>query len=231
LGVETITEDGEYLYLTNVKAGSYKLKVTYSGKPVSTKKRVNEFNYQIKSVTQDSTTSGNWRAKYGKDGYMMFGHPVSVSSHHIPNYVKEVVLNKNATVVWDTLNTDGRVPAVSVTSKPIAAAIITKDPDPTFQTMTIDVVLKEKHPYKLSLYMLDFDTHERRSALEIFDLETLKLIAPVQLVKKYHQGKYITFSFNKSVRIRVNHIRGQNAAVSGLFFDTTEPGKIPESSK
>jgi hypothetical protein len=47
----------------------------------------------------------------------------------------------------------------------------------------------------------------------------LKLVAPVQLIKDYQNGKYLVFDYSGSLRIRVNHVRGKNAALSGIFFD------------
>jgi hypothetical protein len=79
--------------------------------------------------------------------------------------------------------------------------------------------LKEVHPYQLSLYFLDFDQQERRSAVEIFNPKTLNILAPVAIVRNYSHGKYLSFNFDQSVRLRINHVRGKNAALSGIFFD------------
>jgi hypothetical protein len=38
-------------------------------------------------------------------------------------------------------------------------------------------------------------------------------------VRDYTGGKYVTFEFDRSVRIRINQVRGDNAALSGVFFD------------
>jgi hypothetical protein len=52
-------------------------------------------------------------------------------------------------------------------------AIITQDPEPTLQTMTIDLDVKDSAKHRLALYFLDWDNDGRRSAVEIFDLKTL----------------------------------------------------------
>jgi hypothetical protein len=80
-------------------------------------------------------------------------------------------------------------------------AIITQDPKPTLQTMTIDLDVKDSQEHRLALYFLDWDSNSRRSAVEIFDLKTLKLIAPVQLIKDYQNGKYLVFHYSGSLRI------------------------------
>ena len=132
---------------------------------------------------------------------------------------RSIILERDGHVVWDSLSSDSRVLVHPGKTQTSAAAIVTKDPQATLQTMTIDVESKENRPYKLSLYFLDFDKQNRRSAIEIFDLQTLNIIAPVQMVRNYENGKYVSFSFDKPVRIRINHVRGKNAAVSGIFFD------------
>ena len=218
-GISTVEEDNNYLYLNHVKSGKYKLQISYTGAPVFTKGPTEKFNYLITSISQDSLTSGNWNSKYGKQGYALFGYPTEVDSKQLPDYVEAVTLQKNSVVVWDALNSDTRVLTAPGNAKKTAAAIITQDPLACLQTMTIDISLKENHPYKISMYFLDLDKQDRRSAIEIFDLKTLNIIAPVEMVRHYEQGKYVTFTFDKPVRIRINHVRGKNAAVSGIFFD------------
>ena len=218
-GISAIKEDQDYFYLNNVKPGNYNIQVTYNGANRLTKKTTGKYNYLISTIKQDSLTYGNWIGKYGKLGYVLFGYSRDVLSKQFPAYVDTVTLQKNGVVIWDTLSTDTRVLTAPGKSKKTATAIITKDPSATYQTMTMDIALKENHPYCLSMYFLDWDKQNRRSAIEIFDLETLNIIAPVEMIRNYDQGKYVRFSFNKSVRIRINHVRGKNAALSGIFFD------------
>jgi hypothetical protein len=85
--------------------------------------------------------------------------------------------------------------------------------------MTVDIPCLQKQSYKLSLYFVDWDSRERRSAIEIFDLETKNLLLPVYMVRDYTGGKYVTFELDRSVRIRIDQVRGANAALSALFFD------------
>jgi hypothetical protein len=43
--------------------------------------------------------------------------------------------------------------------------------------------------------------------------------------ERISNGKYLSFRLFGSLRIRVNHVRGKNAALSGIFFD--DAGKEP----
>jgi hypothetical protein len=215
-------EDSNYVYVKNVKAGRYKITISYKDIITAPVQLPEPFNYPIHAFTHDSTTGGHWSTVFGKDGYIFLGYPDTVASKKLPSYVDSVTIKKNGIVIWDTISPDKRVLENPDAKKQWAAAIITKDPEATNQTMTIDVAVKGNHSYRLSLYFLDWDKKDRRSAIEIFDAETLNIIAPVQLIQHYENGRYISFGFDKSVRIRVNQVRGQNAAVSGLFFDDAE---------
>ena len=217
-GVNGVEEDSNYLYLKNIKAGNYSIEIIYLPVLAHPAKPKEAFNYSITDFKEDSLTGGNWKKSYGKDGYMFFGYADSTSTK-LPSYIDSIKLTLNGSVIWDTASTDKRVLENIADTKKMASAIITRDPLATLQTMTIDIHGKENKPYKVSMYFLDYDKKDRRSAIEIFDLKTLNIIAPVQIIHNYSQGKYVTFTVDRPVRLRVNHVRGQNAAVSGIFLD------------
>ena len=53
----------------------------------------------------------------------------------------------------------------------------------------------------------------------MFDAHTLNLIAPVKIVDNYSGGKYVVYSYNKSVKFRLINVRGGFVTLSGIFFD------------
>jgi hypothetical protein len=63
----------------------------------------------------------------------------------------------------------------------------------------------------------------RAEQAQLFDLASRKLIAPTRVYTNFTGGIYAVYRCRQSVRVRVNHIRGDNAVLSGLFFDP--PGK------
>ena len=85
--------------------------------------------------------------------------------------------------------------------------------------LVVDVALKRPARFQLALYFVDFDRKDRRQSIELFDLESRKLIAPTRVYKNFTAGTYAVYDCQQSVRVRVNHIRGDNAVLSGLFFD------------
>jgi hypothetical protein len=82
---------------------------------------------------------------------------------------------------------------------------------------TAGSVQKQKH--KVTLYLCDYDRQHRRAAIEVFDLKTKELLAPVYFVNDYAGGRHITLETDRSIRIRINQVRGPNATVSAVFFD------------
>jgi alpha-L-rhamnosidase len=125
-----------------------------------------------------------------------------------------------ANITWTTNTVEIRAPARNATNSGArsAAAIYTKDPAPTFQTMFADIIIKGTHDYTLALYFVDWDDSGRRVGVQIIDPDTLKQLATVQVVRDYHDGRYLVYKYNKSVRVRVDTIKKPNATLSGIFF-------------
>ncbi len=96
--------------------------------------------------------------------------------------------------------------------------VLTADNEHCFnQTFTIDIDLKKES--MVTLYFKDYDKQNRRQAVEMFDLGSLELISPVKVIKNFSNGIYLSFSYNKSIRFRINQIRGINAVLNGIYFD------------
>ena len=69
--------------------------------------------------------------------------------------------------------------------------------------MTVDIDYHTDKPYKISLYFVDMESAGRRSAIELFDLQTKRLLSPVHMVRNYENGRYVTFEADRPVRIRI----------------------------
>jgi hypothetical protein len=135
--------------------------------------------------------------------------------------VASVNYKKNRNSRWAVGVSDKRAPAADTNNSfpRNVGCIHTNDPAPCDQTMTVDIVLEQPKTYQIALYFVDWDNKGRTTAVEIFDLQTKNLIAPVKVVRDYFGGKYLVFKYNKSVRFRIDQVRGVNAALSGIFFD------------
>jgi hypothetical protein len=209
-----------YFCLSDVKPGNYECKVIYGKviKPAPVKDL--PWIYPINKFNQDSLTSGNWKTRYGSDGFLLFNYRTN-NQHlqQLPSYMASIKLKNAANVHLNPTGKGDKFLVDTETNDRYFGAIITQDPKPTLQTMTVDLDVKDSQKHRLALYFLDWDNDGRRSAVEIFDLQTLKLLAPVQLVKDYQNGRYLVFDYSGSLRIRINHVRGKNAALCGIFFD------------
>ena len=212
-------EDAHHVYYEAFTEGRYRITVNYSGElrtPVT-----EPIQYAIKTpVVEDTSTHGNWKGKYGSKGYVLCNFD---SLHHrisLPVFVENIIFNKTGNIHWATATGDNR--ALQSDREDVTrniGAIITRDPIPCDQTMTIDIQCRQAQPYKCSLYFVDWDGQNRRTAIEIFDLANKNILMPAYMVRDYTGGKYVTFTFDYPVRIRINQVRGVNAALSGLFFD------------
>jgi hypothetical protein len=86
-------------------------------------------------------------------------------------------------------------------------------------TTTVEISCKTQKEYKLSLYFTDWKSENLSSIIEVFDLNTKKILMPNYYFNNYQQGKYITLTLNQSVRIRIQRVRGENTSLGGIFFD------------
>ncbi len=208
----------EYIFLEHLKPGNYHFKVIYKKAYQPIVVKYFPWKYAINSFRQDSLSGGKWNGKYGSEGFMLFNY-FKAGKHlqKLPNYIDSIVLRQGKNIYRDLPATYATLRDTTGAYKSLGA-IATQDPIPCLQTMTIDIHASDSTPHQIALYFLDWDNKGRRSAIEIFDLKTLNLLAPVQLVKNYKDGRYLIFNYSGSIRIRINQVRGENAALSGLFF-------------
>ncbi|MDR1859967.1 MAG: hypothetical protein LBR06_03495 [Bacteroidales bacterium] len=214
-------EDDDFAYFQEIKEGEYKIKANYSG---ALKEPVSEpFTYQLaQPVSEDTVTQGNWKGKYGVKGYLLCNYDSLNHRISLPSFINDVAFSKNANIhlTGDDAPTDRRaLVSPDDDSKRSLGAITTRDPIACLQTMTIDIPFNAPQLCRLSLYFADWERDGRRTAIEVFDLDDRTLLMPLIMVRNYGNGKYISFNIDRSVRIRINQVRGKNASLSALFID------------
>jgi len=220
------SQDAQFVYLKDVQPGKYQIVTTYKGNTPGYSE-IKE-TYDARFIGMDSTTSGNWGKVYGRDGYVLCNYsgngkdkqslPAYVSAI---NYYKVKGNNLPLNIVWEANTNDPRaLSADSANNQPrTAACLYAMDADQIGYTFTTTIDIKGTKAYKVSLYFLDWDHKGRKIAVEMFDAASSKLIAPVKIVENCTGGAYLTFSYNKSAKFRINIVRGDNAVLSGIFFD------------
>ncbi|MDR1747104.1 MAG: hypothetical protein LBR49_07530 [Tannerella sp.] len=221
-------EDEDFIYFSNLTEGNYKIKVIYNG--LLSRPEQEPFIYELaQTVNEDTVSHGNWTDRYGTKGYFLCNYDDSLKHRvRLPDFVESVTFLKNDNIVWQNIQnkrwankTDDARALLSPSDGKSRnlGAITTRDPNPCYQTMTVDIKSKQSKSYRLSLYFVDWERDGRRSAIEIFDLENKKLLMPVTIVRNYENGNYLTFNIDRPIRIRIDQVRGKNAALSGIFFD------------
>jgi alpha-L-rhamnosidase len=224
-GVDGAAVDGDFLYLSDIQPGHHEFSVHYGSKTPSFKQE--PLSYPMVSARENVGTSGNWGGMYGQDGYVLFDYDgIKRDRCNLPKYVVSVQPSsrKNGGCLHARLSVsteDQRAPAPGRMNERIrnVGQLYTGDPVACQQTMTVDVEVIEDKNYNVALYFVDWDRQGRRQAVEVFDLKTLNRIAPVEIVQDFGQGKYLIYACAKSVRFRIDQIRGKNAVLNAIFFD------------
>lgn len=219
-GMGGIAERDDFLCFTGVQPGTYAIEVSYHGS--TPKPAASAWDYPVKMVTQDVSTMGNWGGKYGHDGFVLCNYDAMggrfADRRKLPAYVSAVKYSLNANEHWQSATMDPRAPAADSSNgyPRNVGCVYTQNP---LETMTVDVDMKAPGPHQIVLYFIDWDKKNRRLAVEMFDRDTLDRIAPVQLVSNFENGKYLVLTCDKSVRFRIDRVRGDNATLSGILFE------------
>ena len=226
-GVGGASQDSQFVYFTGLLPGTYIINVIYQGNTPQYTELANF--YPAHYIGMDSTTRGDWGGVYGKDGYVLCNYNGNgKDKKSLPSYVTSVNYYKvkgnglPLNCVWESNTNDRRALAPNAANKVprTAACLYAMDADQIAYTFSFTVAISGTHEYQISLYFLDWDNKGRKIAIEMFDANTLNLIAPVKIVRNCFGGAYVTYAYNKSAKFRINMVRGDNAVLSGIFFDS-----------
>ena len=221
VGLSGAEENAEFVFLKDVQPGSHKLQVTYAGKDLPPFVD-RPFDSPVSLVQKDTTTGGNWGGKYGKDGYVLLSYNgIGKDRDKKPAYVSVVKGTAGTSEQWASDGKDTRILAPDPTNlgERVAGFFRCNVNKKNWNTTYVDIQLPEPKKFLLTIYALDFDRQGRRQAYEIMDYTTHALLAPVQIADAFGNGVYHTFECDRSVRIRIIQLRGDNVGLSGVFFD------------
>ena len=236
-GFRAANEDAQFVYFTGVLPGTYKIVADYSGTTPRYSEPV-EF-YAARCIGIDSTTGGDWGKIYGKDGYLLCNYKGNGNDKKsLPSYISSVNYykvkgNGQPLNLVSELNTNDHralAPDAANSFPRTAAGLFATDADQIGYTFTSTIAIKGTHDYKISLYFLDWDNKGKKIEVEMFDAETSNLIAPVTIVESCTGGAYLTYTYNKSAKFRINMVPGNNTVLSGIFFDPTLPNALKQKN-
>jgi len=233
-GIGGASEDSEFVYFTGVQPGAYTLSVSYRGSTPAYSQPPEHYAGQF--IKEDSSTGGNWGGVYGKDGYVLCNYNGGGNDKRsLPPYIASVnyyMIGGNGlpnAATWAAGVSDSRAPASNSSNlNPRNAGCFYTDQNVGGRnTMTCTISAVGTRNYQVALYFVDWDNRGRRLAVEMFDAKTLDLIAPVAVATNFYGGKYLVYACNKSAKFRIDHVWGDNAVLSGIFFDPASSGLSP----
>jgi hypothetical protein len=222
-GIGGAKESSEFVTFDEVRAGDYFMVVDYRGDGPSPARQPSP-KFYAKVVRRDTGTKGDWGRAYGRDGYVLCGQGADGKDlQKLPTYVQSVTgvslysaghLLDHA--VWEPATSDRRALAPDPGNGLPRKAACSYNND---QTWSETILMASSKKVRVALYFLDWDRKGRRIAVEVFDAKTLDMIAPVEIVRDFEGGKYVVYEVDRSVKFRFDRVRGDNAVLSGIFFD------------
>lgn len=165
-------------------------------------------------VATDTTTRGDWRGRYGADGYHVVNDAVSY-----PSYA--VVTPGNASIwTWSASTTDQRALQRAVGAERLAATWYRND-----GPFTLDINLVDGQPHEVAMYMVDWETGGRTQTIEIRDAQSNALL-DTRTVSAFSGGQYWRWTLKGHVIVSAAKTTGPNPVISGLFFGTPGSGNV-----
>ena len=218
-------EDGDFVCLDELPAGRYDFTVEYEGEP--RKARREEYVYAAKFIGEDRETHGEWYRKYGRDGYFIVcGGKDKEDLAVLPDYVESVTFDTAGHGVGRH-RTNGIKPLDPRATLPVnrdgsGPRVFECYHSAGLQMCPVDIRLKSPRKFRVALYVVDcwqVGPFPRVLNFDAYDLETLNRVAPSVRVDDFAGGVYLIFEYDRSLRIRGNNIRGDNAVINAVFFD------------
>jgi uncharacterized repeat protein (TIGR01451 family) len=168
-------------------------------------------------VTADTTTQGNWKGRYGQDGFI-----IPNDSNNSPAYAG-VSFGVTPGYTWIVSTTDRRalLKSGSMTDR-IASTYYTSGSN----TFTIDVNVIDGRAHQVALYAADFDDQGRAETISILDAGSQAVLDSRSLTS-FTSGTYVAWNISGHVLIRVSLTGGLNAVVNGIFFEPV-PAPAPD---
>jgi hypothetical protein len=151
----------------------------------------------------DTTTQGNWKSKYGAEGYSLVGDATVNPAYVTPS-------STGPQYIWNGSTTDVRALQRASGTDRLAA---TWYGQPTF---TIDLSFTDQNSHQVAIYVLDWDTYGPR-AQTIDVLDANNNVLDTRTVSNFVAGQYLVWNFTGHVKIRATALT-TNSVISGVFF-------------
>jgi hypothetical protein len=154
-------------------------------------------------IKTDTTDQGNWQHVYGAQGYNVIG-----ASASYPSYAT-VTPSGQSSYVWAQTTND-----VRALSNPAGGRIAATWYASSF---SVNVNLADGQTHQLALYLLDWDSGHRSERIDV--LNSAGQIMDSRTIASFSGGEYLVWNVSGNVTFRITCVGGNNAVLSGLFFD------------
>jgi len=171
----------------------------------------------------DTATQGSWHGKYGFDGYNVINDGVKYPDYvdvtlHAPQDPNGKIQNP---FTWDDKTLENRaMQKVDVNSVNRLAAAAFGDDLQVPGQLSVDLNFKDGRTHRVAFYLLDFDTTMRAQDIKILDAKPPNIMLGSQRASGFQDGQYQVWEIQGQVRVEFAKTAGNNAVLSGLFFDT-----------
>jgi fibronectin type 3 domain-containing protein len=167
-------------------------------------------------VSTDTTTKGDWKSKYGAEGYV-----INALTPNVPSYA--TISYENASSwTWDNPTTDIRALKFPTGANRIASTWY------NISSFNIKLDMKDTETHQVALYMMDNDSNNRDQKVEVIDAKTAKVL-DTKTVSNFNGGIYYVWEVNGDVTFKLTNLNTgvRNAVLSGIFFGTNSTYPSP----
>src|SRR6185295_525079 len=161
-------------------------------------------------VGTDGTTKGTWHGVYGADGYNVINDSTSY-----PAYAQVIPSGQQSCTWASQSDADARTLQRATTGR-LAACWFS--PGVSGGSFSVDINLTDGGAHRVGLYLLDWDAIGRITRIDVLDAATQQVLS-TQTLQSYSGGVYLLWNLQGHVTLRFTALAGQNAVLSGLFFD------------
>ena len=168
----------------------------------------------------DDQLQGDWHRKYGADGFELIGGESKLPAYasiHVSEHAEARVVDatwrgdaQNAMWTWAAKTDDRRALARPSGTDRLAACWYG-------DTIAFDLEVGESSR-NVTMYFVDWDQQDVRK-------QTVQMrtcggeVLDEQQLTAFHDGKYLTWSIQGRVQVEIRKDAGNNAVISGIFFD------------
>ncbi|MDB6027914.1 MAG: N-terminal ig-like domain of cellulase [Verrucomicrobiales bacterium] len=160
----------------------------------------------VQFIQTDTTTIGDWKNVYGKEGYTVVGDQTQY-----PSYVNLTPIGKSEWV-WSYSDSNPNSLQTVASSTRVAACWYTAD------TMYTDVNITDGKTHRMALYCADWDKIGRAQTVDVLDAVS-GVVLHSKAISSFATGHYLVWNVSGHVKIRITRTASNNAVIQGLFFD------------